>query len=61
MMAAMIAHPDAAQHDLSRLRLCTSAGEALPRELYDRWQATFGVEALDGIGSSEAYHIYISN
>jgi benzoate-CoA ligase family protein len=61
MMAAMIAHPDAARHDLSGLRLCTSAGEALPRELYDRWQATFGVEALDGIGSSEAYHIYISN
>jgi benzoate-CoA ligase family protein len=61
MMAAMIAHPDAAQHDLSCLRLCTSAGEALPRELHDRWQATFGVEALDGIGSSEAYHIYISN
>jgi acyl-coenzyme A synthetase/AMP-(fatty) acid ligase len=60
-MAAMIAHPDAAQHDLSCLRLCTSAGEALPRELHDRWQATFGVEALDGIGSSEAYHIYISN
>ena len=60
MMAAMIAHPDAAQHDLLP-RLCTSAGEALPRELYDRWQATFGVEALDGIGSSEAYHIYISN
>ena len=61
MMAAMIAHPEAARHDLSCLRLCTSAGEALPRELYDRWQATFGVEVLDGIGSSEAYHIYISN
>ena len=61
MMAAMIAHPDAAQHDLSCLRLCTSAGEALPRELYERWRATFGVEVLDGIGSSEAYHIYISN
>jgi benzoate-CoA ligase family protein len=61
MMAAMVAHPDAASHDLSCLRLCTSAGEALPRELYERWQATFGVEVLDGIGSSEAYHIYISN
>lgn len=59
MMAAMIAHPDAG--DLSCLRLCTSAGEALPRELYERWRATFGVEVLDGIGSSEAYHIYISN
>jgi benzoate-CoA ligase family protein len=61
MMAAMIAHPDAARQDFSCLRLCTSAGEALPRELYERWQATFGVEVLDGIGSSEAYHIYISN
>jgi len=61
MMAAMIAHPDAARQDLSCLRLCTSAGEALPRELYERWRATFGVEVLDGIGSSEAYHIYISN
>jgi benzoate-CoA ligase family protein len=61
MMAAMLAHPDAAEHDLSCLRLCTSAGEALPRELYERWRTTFGVEVLDGIGSSEAYHIYISN
>jgi benzoate-CoA ligase family protein len=61
MMAAMLAHPEASERDFSCLRLCTSAGEALPRELYERWQATFGVEVLDGIGSSEAYHIYISN
>ena len=61
MMAAMAAHPDAAGQDLSSLRLCTSAGEALPAELYERWRAAFGVEVLDGIGSSEAYHIYISN
>ena len=47
--------------DMSSVRLCTSAGEALPRELHDRWLETFGVEVLDGIGSSEAYHIYISN
>ena len=61
MMAAMVSHPEADRHDLSCLRLCTSAGEALPRELYERWRTTFGVEVLDGIGSSEAYHIYISN
>jgi benzoate-CoA ligase family protein len=61
MMAAMTAHAEAARQDLSSLRLCTSAGEALPRELYERWRAAFGVEVLDGIGSSEAYHIYISN
>ncbi|MGH3080241.1 MAG: benzoate-CoA ligase family protein [Gaiellaceae bacterium] len=58
MMAQMLEHPE---HDLSCLRFCTSAGEALPRELHDRWLETFGVEVLDGIGSSEAYHIYISN
>ncbi len=61
MMAQMVNHPDAASQDLSCLRLCTSAGEALPRELHDRWLDTFGVEVLDGIGSSELYHIYISN
>ena len=64
MMAQMI---DSVRHgrcqtpDMSCLRLCTSAGEALPRELHDRWLDTFGVEVLDGIGSSELYHIYISN
>jgi benzoate-CoA ligase family protein len=61
MMAAMVTHPDAERHDVSCLRLCTSAGEALSRELYERWRATFGVEVLDGIGSSEAYHIYVSS
>ena len=61
MMAQMLNHPDAASRDLSCLRFCTSAGEALPRDLHDRWLDTFGVEVLDGIGSSELYHIYISN
>jgi acyl-coenzyme A synthetase/AMP-(fatty) acid ligase len=37
------------------------AGEALPIQLYERWHEAFGVELVDGIGSSEAYHIYISN
>jgi benzoate-CoA ligase family protein len=61
MMSAMVSHPDAARQDLSSLRLCTSAGEALPAALYARWMDTFGVEVIDGIGSSEAYHIYLSN
>jgi benzoate-CoA ligase family protein len=61
MMSAMVAHPDASTQDLSCLRLCTSAGEALPAELHRKWDAAFGVEVVDGIGSSEAYHIYISN
>jgi benzoate-CoA ligase len=43
------------------LRYCYSAGEALPPELYQRWQQTFGVEIYDGIGSAEMFHIYITN
>ncbi|HEU4942198.1 MAG TPA: AMP-binding protein, partial [Gaiellaceae bacterium] len=67
MMAQMVAkavppgHDECLTLDMSSVRLCTSAGEALPKELHDRWLETFGVEVLDGIGSSEAYHIYISN
>jgi benzoate-CoA ligase family protein len=61
MMLAMLDHPSAADRDLSCLRLCTSAGEALPEPIHRRWMEAFGVEVLDGIGSSEAYHIYISN
>jgi acyl-coenzyme A synthetase/AMP-(fatty) acid ligase len=58
MIRAMLNRPDG---DLSSLRLCTSAGEALPVELHRRWMEAFAVELLDGIGSSEAYHIYISS
>jgi benzoate-CoA ligase family protein len=61
MMQAMLDHPSASRQDLSCVRLCTSAGEALPEPLHRRWKDAFGVEVLDGIGSSEAYHIYISN
>jgi benzoate-CoA ligase family protein len=61
MMSAMVAHPAAAGQDLSCLRMTTSAGEALPPELHRKWDAAFGVPVVDGIGSSEAYHIYLSN
>jgi benzoate-CoA ligase family protein len=49
------------EQDLSFMRVCISAGEALPEELYHRWKQRFGVEILDGIGSAELFHIYISN
>jgi len=49
------------RYDLSSLRFCVSAGEALPPELYQRWVDTFDVEILDGIGSAEMFHIYITN
>lgn len=44
-----------------RLRLCASAGEALPAELAERWQERFGVEILDGLGSTEMLHNFLSN
>jgi benzoate-CoA ligase family protein len=47
--------------DFSSLRFMWSAGEALPRELHERWDARFGVPIVDGIGSAESFHIYISN
>ncbi len=43
------------------LRLCTSAGEALPEDLGRRWKERMGVDILDGIGSTEMLHIFISN
>jgi acyl-coenzyme A synthetase/AMP-(fatty) acid ligase len=61
MMNAMLAEPDAGRRDLSSVRFCISSGEALPEELQRRFAERFGVEVLDGVGSSEAYHIYISN
>jgi len=61
MLAAKSANAPGSGADLSCLRVCLSAGEALPGELYRRWLATFGVEILDGIGSAEMFHIYISN
>ncbi len=46
--------------DLSSLRCCVSAGEALPRPVYDSWLAAMGFPLLDGIGATEMLHIFIS-
>jgi benzoate-CoA ligase family protein len=61
MVQQMVAHPDGARRDLSSLRFATSAGEALPIELYQRWKARFGVELLDGLGTAEMWHIFLTN
>ena len=61
MINKMVSHPGAARQDLSSLRVSTSAGEALPAELYLKWKETFGVELLDGLGTAEMWHIFISN
>jgi benzoate-CoA ligase family protein len=57
----MVSHPDAHKRDLSSLRLATSAGEALPETLYHRWRDQFEVELLDGLGTAEMWHIFITN
>lgn len=57
----MLDLPDAAGADLSCLRFAVSAGEALPPELFRRFKEKFGVEILDGIGSAEMFHIYVTN
>jgi benzoate-CoA ligase len=60
--AAMLAAMESgAEADFSSVRLCVSAGEALPASLYERWRARTGVEILDGIGSTEICHIFLSN
>jgi benzoate-CoA ligase family protein len=62
LFAAMLAVKDADKRfDLSSLRLCVSAGEALPEELFNRWRDRFGVEIVDGIGTTEIGYIFISN
>lgn len=48
-------------HDLSSLRLCVSAGESLPAPIWQTWKARTGLDIIDGIGSTENYHIFISN
>jgi 4-hydroxybenzoate-CoA ligase len=50
-----------AEGSLGRVRMCVSAGEALPPELQKRWKARFGLPITDGIGSTEMAHIFISN
>jgi benzoate-CoA ligase family protein len=61
MVQQMVSHCWVTEQDLSCLRVATSAGEALPAELYTRWRETFGVDLLDGLGTAEMWHIFISN
>jgi 4-hydroxybenzoate-CoA ligase len=62
LYAAMLSHPGLTRGAGSdRLRRCVSAGEALPEHVGLRWQEAVGVEILDGIGSTEMLHIFVSN
>ncbi len=60
MINKMLNSPRCEGADLGSLRVCLSAGEALPGSLYTAWMERTGVEILDGIGSAEMFHIYIS-
>ena len=60
LFAAMLADASLSEDGL-RLRVSTSAGEALPQHLGEKWRARFGTDILDGIGSTELLHIFLSN
>ncbi|MES3013927.1 MAG: benzoate-CoA ligase family protein [Pseudomonadota bacterium] len=59
--AGMLVAPELPARASVKLRLCSSAGEALPREIGERFTAQFGCEIVDGLGSTEMLHIFLSN
>jgi benzoate-CoA ligase family protein len=61
LFAGMLALERGSQYDLASLRFCVSAGEALPASIFKKWKDRFGLEIIDGIGSTEMLHIFISN
>ena len=62
LYTALLAHPDIGKGVGSdRLRLCVSAGEALPAHIGERWREVVGVDVLDGIGSTELLQTFLSN
>ena len=60
LYAAMLEEARATDYDLSSVRLAISAAEPLPAEIFRRWKERFGIEILDGLGSTEVLHIYLS-
>jgi benzoate-CoA ligase len=63
LYAAILREADGARPaiDFSSVRKCVSAGETLPAEIFNAWKRQFGIEILDGIGSTEMLHIFISS
>jgi benzoate-CoA ligase family protein len=58
---ALLDDPSSGEAALDSVRLCISAGEGLPESIFREWQKRFDREIVDGIGSTEALHIYVSN
>jgi benzoate-CoA ligase len=61
LYAALLADASRPKKNEVALRVCTSAGEALPADIGERWTREYGCEILDGIGSTEMLHIFLSN
>ena len=61
LFAILLASDNLPTKDEHDVRLCISAGEPLPSDLLARWQGTFGVDILDGLGTTEMLHIFVSN
>jgi acetyl-CoA synthetase len=61
LYVALAAHPGAEKRDLSSLRMCVSAAETLSSELFNEWRRRYGLAIVEGLGSTEVLHIYLSN
>ncbi|MDE0779914.1 MAG: benzoate-CoA ligase family protein [Alphaproteobacteria bacterium] len=58
---ALVAHKGSAERDLSSLHMCISAAEPLPEVTFNAWESRYGLQILEGLGSTEVLHIYVSN
>jgi benzoate-CoA ligase family protein len=61
LYSALLAHPAGERRDLSSLRLCVSAAETLSHEMFAGWERRCGLRIVEGLGSTEMLHIYLSN
>ncbi|MDD5544414.1 MAG: benzoate-CoA ligase family protein [Acidobacteriia bacterium] len=61
MYRALLEHHQEQPLNAASLRFCVSAGEALPGRIFSEWKERFGVEILDGLGTTEALHMFLSN
>jgi benzoate-CoA ligase family protein len=61
LYSALLSHPGSERRDLSSLRLCISAAEVLSGEMFREWKRRYGLSIIEGLGSTEALHMYLSN
>ena len=61
LYSALLSHPGSERRDLSSLRLCISAAEVLSSEMFREWKRRYGLSIIEGLGSTEALHMYLSN